>query len=102
VKVLAKAAEIQGVMLLSIDQVAERAGVHPSTLRRWLKAGGHLPKPLPVKALGGGPLWRESEIDRWWQSQVRGGEAFAGLPKAEVAHAVGESPAPVARLRIVR
>lgn len=89
-------------MLLSIDQVAERAGVHPSTLRRWLKAGGHLPKPLPVKAIGGGPLWRECDIDRWRSEQVRGGEAFASLPKAEVAHAVGESAAPETRLRLVR
>lgn len=61
-------------MLLSIDQVAERAGVHPSTLRRWLKAGGHLPKPLPVRAIGGGPLWRECDVDRWRDEQIRGGD----------------------------
>lgn len=63
-------------MLLSIDQVAERVGVHSSTVRRWLKAGGHLPKPLPVKAVGGGPLWRECDILGWREEQVRGGETF--------------------------
>ncbi|MHB8512486.1 MAG: helix-turn-helix transcriptional regulator [Actinomycetota bacterium] len=66
-------------MLLSIDQVAERVGVHPSTLRRWLKSGlenaEKLPKPLPVKALGGGRLWRESEIERWRSANLK------GLPK---------------------
>ncbi|GAC1415198.1 MAG: hypothetical protein NVSMB57_10680 [Actinomycetota bacterium] len=63
-------------MLLSVDQVAERVGVHPSTFRRWLKSGlengDRLPKPLPVKAIGGGPLWRESEIDRWREANTRG------------------------------
>ncbi|HEX9695579.1 MAG TPA: MerR family DNA-binding transcriptional regulator [Actinomycetota bacterium] len=94
-------------MLLSIDQVAERAGVHPTTLRRWLKAGGHLPKPLPVKALGGGPLWRECDIEQWRDDQIQGGEAFVDLlsfdlPEAEIAPAVGgDAPAP-SRLRLVR
>lgn len=66
-------------MLLSVDQFAEKVGVHASTLRRWLRAGMNIPKPLPVKAIGGGPLWRERDIDDWKAAQIRGGT----LPAAE-------------------
>jgi transposase len=62
-------------MLMSIDQFAERIGVHGSTLRRWLREGRHLhqlPKPLPVKAVGGGPLWLERDVDRWRSERVIG------------------------------
>lgn len=89
-------------MLLSIDQVAERAGVHPSTLRRWLKAGGHLPKPLPVKAIGGGPLWRECDVERWREEKIQGGELFDTWPKAETATSSVRYVADGSRLRLVQ
>lgn len=59
-------------MLLSIDEFAERAGVHPSTLRKWLKAGGNIPAPIPMRAVGSGPKWRKQDVEAWWQSQLRG------------------------------
>ena len=89
-------------MLLSIDQFAERVGVHPTTLRRWLKAGGHLPKPLPVKAIGGGPLWRSADVEKWRDERVRG-----ALPEAPefpfvLPEAVGDAEPRRPRLIVLR
>lgn len=86
-------------MLLSVDQVAERVGVHPSTLRRWLRAGlqqqAGLPSPLPVKAVGRGPRWRADDVDRWREQNMR------GMPAAS-SGAFSVDADPVPRLAVVR
>jgi predicted DNA-binding transcriptional regulator AlpA len=52
-------------MLLSLPEVARRVGVHPSTVRRWLREDLSFPRPAPLREVGGGCRWRESDVECW-------------------------------------
>lgn len=73
-------------MLLNIEQFANQAGVHPSTMRRWLRRGDHLsdlPQALPLRAVGGGLLWRDSDVAKWRSDRIRGALPFDALEQIE-------------------
>src|SRR4030067_74928 len=54
---------------LSLSQVAEILGVHPSTVRSWSNQGS-----FPVhRTQGGHRRYLRSEVDLWLQSQRSGG-----------------------------
>ena len=60
---------------LSLSDVAEMLGVHPSTLRSWSDAGG-----FPVhRTQGGHRRFLRSEVDLWLQSQRTGGPSERDL-----------------------
>jgi hypothetical protein len=45
-----------------------------------MKDRKELPKPLPVRAVDGGPLWLASEVDRWRAGRIRGAKPGADTP----------------------
>ncbi|MGH2830777.1 MAG: helix-turn-helix domain-containing protein [Actinomycetota bacterium] len=73
-------------MLLSIEQFAKRAGVHPDTLRRWLRAGENLPAPAPIRLAGGARLWREQDVDQWRAALLRPAEQESPSPRSSPSH----------------
>ena len=52
--------------LLTPEQVAERLGLAPSTLRNWR----HLRKGPPWVSLGNRARYREDSLEEWIQAQV--------------------------------
>lgn len=47
----------------SVDQVAQRYGVHRGTIWRWLKS--NLMFPRPVRLSPGCTRWRLSDVEAW-------------------------------------
>jgi predicted DNA-binding transcriptional regulator AlpA len=53
--------------LLSLLQMAERAGVEPGTMRKY-RSQGRLPPPDDV-SVPGRPRWRASTLDTWMKAR---------------------------------
>lgn len=60
--------------LLSYAEIAELAGIRPSTLRAYRRRG-YL--PLPDEMLADRPRWRRSTVERWLRARRLGAETAA-------------------------
>jgi excisionase family DNA binding protein len=60
---------------LSLSEIAEKLGVHPSTVRNWTDKGG-----MPVhRTRGGHRRFKRSEVELWMQSQQTSAPSEASL-----------------------
>lgn len=53
------------IELVGVAEIAERAGVQPSTVHAWRDR--HDDFPVPMAALKAGPVWSWAAVDRWLQ-----------------------------------
>ncbi|PAU73184.1 helix-turn-helix transcriptional regulator [Vreelandella alkaliphila] len=56
----------QGCEFLNVKQLANRYGVHPATIHRWVKEGNF---SKPIKLGENCTRWALSDVEAWEQSQ---------------------------------
>ncbi len=55
--------QVLGETIVSMTEIAERAGTTPGTVRTW--RGRHADFPAPLADVASGPVWAWSDVERW-------------------------------------
>lgn len=57
--------------LVSVTEIAERAGTTPGTVHSWRRRHADFPRPIAELAIG--PVWSWPDVERWLAVERRPG-----------------------------